>query len=899
MQSKDSESTAWDSKSFPIRSEEGVRKESVDKTIQHSTLMKNDALCPDCGAKLPSGSDNPICLHCVIGGTIRYFGDYELLGELGQGGMGVVYRARQISLNRLVAVKTMRTDGPLASHPEGARRFRNEAEAAASLDHPNIVPVYEVGTHDGFHFLSMKLIEGVTLADWCSSATDEIETLAETKLDRSKVDLSPNSRRSCLRSTREVASALSRIARAVHFAHQRGVLHRDLKPANILVDQAGEVYVTDFGVAKLMNAESHATATGQILGTPAYMAPEQAMGAQRSITTAADIYSLGAILYQSLAGQPPFGAATPVEVLRRATSEEPIPLRQLAPDIDMDLATICHKCLQKSPEARYLSAEALADDLDRWLRGEPIQARPIGFWRTLGMWAKRKPAVAALSLGLILAVAVGSAAALWQFQKAKLEAKRSTRIAETLVQNLSSVVRELSKANRSYNSNLTALVKDFVEKADAVAGDVGDLSPDLKGLMATLLRLSGDSRNASNILYTMPFRTANVGPKPQKNDSEQNPEVTILATLFRIHLEAGKLNEARATLKRLIGFLSTYFISDEGRTFLSGDDSDQGLISLSAAMGEARNRKAFGDTAGLPTLQASTRALAEALTKCRWPDHISRNGVELFDITSFDTTAKELVTAVYFIGWEEDDQNQTLLPLVFERVLPSSGTSNIDQILHALTVLIGITSFDDGSISDHNVFLRTLTKQSTTLASMFPNIESLHAAGVRLEAASQIRTFGDTNTAQRLSVSAIEAARKHLAQLEHKEGKRSVAYSDAVTDWALKLLFHGEDSTQALSYAREGWQIRGELTPNDRQTHIARCVLGVCLVGARQFEEAEIPLAQGAEALLLSTKPETGWSRYWIQEVGDALINYYSTAGKQEKARELREKKESLEKLSH
>jgi WD40 repeat protein/tRNA A-37 threonylcarbamoyl transferase component Bud32 len=311
----------------------------------------------------------------------RIFGDYELLTELARGGMGVVYKARQRNLNRLVALK-MILAGELAGEDE-VRRFHAEARAAAHLDHPGIVPIFEVGRRQGRIFYSMALIEGQSLA--------------------ARVKDGPLA-------AMEAAIVVQEVAEAMHYAHQQGVIHRDLKPHNILVGRDGRPRVTDFGLAKQTKRDSNLTGTGQILGTPSYMPPEQAAAQTERVGPHSDVYSLGAILYCLLVGRPPFHAANPVDTLRQVLEREPVSPRELNPQVPRDLETICLKCLEKEPARRYASAQALADELQRFLNKKPILARPVTRAQRLVKWSRREPKTAALLAAVFLSLLVGAIA---------------------------------------------------------------------------------------------------------------------------------------------------------------------------------------------------------------------------------------------------------------------------------------------------------------------------------------------------------------------------------------------------------------------------------------------------------------------------------------------------------
>jgi len=328
--------------------------------------------------------------HAAAGRALpRQFGNYRLLEEIGRGGMGIVYRARQRTAERIVAVKVIRRD-QIESLPRDGRtdamdRFRHEARAAARLEHDNIVTLYEVGEVDGEPFFSMRYVEGRSL----------MELLRDGPI-----------------SNHRAAAYIEPVARAVELAHAKGILHRDLKPQNILVDEKSDrPMVADFGLAKLSESGEELTRAGEIMGSPSYMSPEQAQDSAH-VTALSDVYALGATLYHILTGRPPFQAATGLETLRQVIGQEPVALRRLNPSIDRDLETVCLKCLQKEPLRRYGSAAALADDLRRYLNGRPILARPIGAARRAVRWCRRNPAVAALIAStlafLVLALVAGA-----------------------------------------------------------------------------------------------------------------------------------------------------------------------------------------------------------------------------------------------------------------------------------------------------------------------------------------------------------------------------------------------------------------------------------------------------------------------------------------------------------
>lgn len=358
---------------------------------------------------------------------VRYFGEYELISEIARGGMGVVYKARQVKLNRTVALK-MILSGELAGD-EQVQRFKAEAEAAAKLDHPGIVPIYEIGEHRGQHYFSMSYVDGKSLNAWIKE---------------------------CPLPSREAAIILQKVAEAIAYAHSKGIIHRDLKPGNVLIDPNGEPKVTDFGLAKQTHSDRDLTRTGMVVGTPSYMPPEQA-AARGDIGPAADIYSLGAVLYAMLTGRPPFQSSNALDTIIQVLEREPVPPRQLDPKIERDLETICLKCLAKTPNGRYASATDLQDDIQRFLDDQPILARPPGILERASQWSRNHTVtlttvtalIASAALALPIALEFNSSLQPQNIQDRDINAFVETVYpaitpgrSEAIVQTMSGIIRE-------------------------------------------------------------------------------------------------------------------------------------------------------------------------------------------------------------------------------------------------------------------------------------------------------------------------------------------------------------------------------------------------------------------------------------------------------------------------
>ena len=545
---------------------------------------------PDSGQGCPENSPTRMS-------ALQRFGDYELLEEIARGGMGVVFKARQASLDRLVAIK-MLLFGPLAS-AEVVQRFRTEAAAAASLQHPNIVAVHEVGFREGQHFIAMDYIAG--------------QSLATIVRDR---PLPP----------RQAAAYVKTIAEAIHYAHERGVLHRDLKPSNVLIDVNGEPKVMDFGLAKRLEKDSELTLSGQVLGSPGYMAPEQAAGRRGQVGKRSDVYSLGAILYHLLTGRPPFVAPTVAETLQQVQNAEPVSPTVLNPHLPRDLKTICLKCLEKEAARRYQTARELADDLGRWLRKEPILARPISRPEKLWRWCWRKPVVAALAATtglLLLAVAIGSPIAAYRIQRERNVAQGRLYAAE------------MKLAHAVYKSGKTGVATKMLLAQQPPPGQ-----PDLRGFdWRYLYRLCNSS--PSEVLATNVYGFSTVAWWPGRRS-------VVLGTVDgALEIYEGEPQRRSKTWRAHEGIINALAFCPRDPNWLVTISGDDGLLKVWDLVHQRAVVTTNGPKGFLPfvTFSPSGKLLATSA-----PDNLSMDLWE-FEGATLDRTARlTLRTNLPYIG---------------------------------------------------------------------------------------------------------------------------------------------------------------------------------------------------------------------------------------------------------
>lgn len=535
------------------------------RDIATQVLDPDHTLVFDPNATLHEAAGAPRPADAVQDEEGMLLGDYRLLGPIARGGMGVVYKARQVKLGRLVALK-MILFGDTASE-EDRRRFQAEAEAAARLDHPGIVPIYDVGEFGGQPYFSMALVDGGSLAS----------RIARTPLE-----------------SREAARLMGQVAAAVEYAHHQGIVHRDLKPGNILLTRDGQPKVTDFGLAKRLELANGLTASGQVLGTPQYMPPEQAQGRMDEVGPLADVYSMGAILYHVLCGRPPFQAANSVAILRQVIDAEPVPPRRLNPAVDPDLETITLKCLEKDRHRRYSSAAALGNDLQRFLNGETILARPTPPLARAWKWSKRRPALALLALVSIIALfsmAIGGVLYAKFAQQRALLAEKELRDRKLLEQSRREVEVLLARGQHSLATDNAQDAQVFVERALATLGDSASFHPERNAALElrrqveaqlvrhrrrdeTRQRLADFGRHREAALF---YGSQSFGLDPRHNQDLAAREAAAALALFgRQERDSSKLD------------LSDDFTTEEGR--LLGEQCYELLLVRAEALVRASDQ---------------------------------------------------------------------------------------------------------------------------------------------------------------------------------------------------------------------------------------------------------------------------------------------------------------------
>ncbi len=484
------------------------------------------------------------------GQRIRYIGDYEILSILGKGGMGIVYKARQVSLNRNVALKLIKNI-EFAS-PEQLSRFQLEAEAVATLDHPGIIPVYEVGSFEDQRYFSMKMIEG-------------------DGLEKRLAHLSKH--------PRDAAKIVAAVADAIHHAHQRGILHRDLKPANILIDSDGQPHVTDFGLAKKIEGDDGLTVTGAIMGTPAYMAPEQALGRTKQITTTTDVYGIGAILYAVLTNHAPFGGDSVLETLEHVRQDLPEAPTRRNVQLPRDLEVICLKCLEKEPKRRYQSAAEVSADLNRWLNHEPILARPVSTATRVLLWCQRNPALATLAASLVLATTLGLAGVTYQWREALYQRSlavesRDLAMREAKAARAAEVVAKTARAQAEFEEKAARAAEEVAKTARKQAERNAILAStqaiQSMGAVQDLISQVRDNLREPNLyelktklLDSALKRIDGVADGYDKSTSKEATTIVAMSQLVGVYKELGQTEKAFELLEKVVALCRERIIIKE------------------------------------------------------------------------------------------------------------------------------------------------------------------------------------------------------------------------------------------------------------------------------------------------------------------------------------------------
>jgi tetratricopeptide (TPR) repeat protein len=835
----------------------------------------------------------------------RLLGGYELLEEVGRGGMGVVYKARQASLNRLVALKMVLA----GSHagPDALARFLHEAEIIARLRHPHVVQVYDYGSHDGTPYFSLEYLEGGSLADRLKGQPQPPAPAAQMVLT---------------------------LARAVQAAHEQGVVHRDLKPANVLLAADGTPKVVDFGLAK--RGASGQTATGQVLGTPSYMAPEQAGGQSKEVGPAADVYALGAILYELLTGRPPFQGATTWDTLQLVVGADPVPVRRLQPQVPRDLETVCLKCLEKEPARRYASAALLADDLQRFLSGVPVRARPVGLGERAWRWGRRNPVVAALAaaLGLVVLGGVAALAGLaYAESQAKEQAQRRLQQVERGVEVLASVIRDLDPTAEEQGGK--ALRLQLGERLQEAAGQLeGEAVGDplavarLQHLLGNALRELGHLDQAEGVL-----RKARA-TREQLLGADHPDTLTSMNGLAELYLARGRHDEAEALYQQALA----------GRRRTLGPDHPDTLESMNGLAGLYDDRGRYGEAEALykealegrrrtlpadhPDTLTSMNNLAafylergrydeaepllgqvlEANRRTRGPDHPNtlhslHNFAGLYDARG---------------RYEEAEPLYRQALAARRRVL---GPDHPDTLI-SMSNLAGL--YRDGGRYDEaeTLFQQALQARRDKLGPDHPltlhsmeGLARVHQARARYEEAEVLLREATAGARKRLGLGHPWTQRfiGSFSEVEAKRGKPEVAepllreLAAFVRDQAgadapehaapLALLAANllaqQKYAEAESTARACLAIGEQKQPQGWTTSQARSLLGAALLGQGKYADAEPLLVQGYQGLKERAQAIPPRDQGRVAEAVGRLVALYDAWGKKDEAARWRKERDA------
>ena len=857
----------------------------------------SEGVCPACAlqdALLPnaSGGDRPPPLS--IGPTIHYFGDYELLAEVGRGGMGVVYRARQTKLNRIVALKMILT-GRLASELE-VKRFQQEAGAAANLQHPNIVAVHEVGEHESQHYYSMDLVEGRSLA----------ELAREQPL-----------------STKQAARYIKIVADAINYAHEKGTLHRDIKPTNILIDPRDERRITDFGLARCKDFDSHLTASGQLVGTPAFMSPEQAEGETNAIGPASDVYSVGAVLYYLLTQRPPFSAESLADLLDQVIHREPVSPGLLNPSVPRDLQTISLKCLQKDPAHRFQSAQQLSDELGRFCSGKPILSRPPNVVERTWRWCARNRAIAGSLATAALVLVAGTAIITWQAVRAKTEAARSQQVLGFLEDMLKSVGPSVALGRD------TTMLRELLDKT---AERVGTELKNQPAVRADLQTIIGDVYNELGLfgkaeaMHRQVLATLTTLHGPEHADV-----ATALFNLGAALQGQSKLTEAERLDREALAMR---------RKLLGGYNADVAnslenlaeVVGLQGKLADAetmlwevvaiQKRVLGSENADLATSIQNLGQTFRVEGKLPDAERMERQALDmrrkLFgnDHPDVATSLNGLGIVLNEEGRMEEAETVHREALKLRRRLLGNEHPSVAESLNNLAILLD----DQGRLAEaETVHREALGIEKQVLGATHPEV-----ANSLNNLAFVLRDEGKLNEAESMEREAlalwktnfglehfqVATALNNLGVILYKENRLAEAEAVHIEALAMRRKILGDQHPavaaslehlaevlqardrfeEAEPYLRECLAIREKASPDDWSTFSVRSELGQVLLAGRKYSEAEPLLISGYKGLEQHKSRIPAPNRDKMKEALKALIRLYEVMGKQEQAANWKQK---------